>query len=142
MSTTRRITKAEIEEYHQNGVVKLLAVFGIDWIDRLRKATEVAMTNPGPHAEEYAKGGGGFFGDINVAKRNDTFRDFINHSGAAKMMGTILKSEKINFFYDQLLVKEPGTSEPTPWHQDQPYWAVSGQQVAYLVAIRFDEKGD
>ena len=38
----------------------------------------------------------------------------------------------MNFFYDQLLVKEPGTSERTPWHQDQPYWAVAGRQVCSL----------
>jgi len=39
---------------------------------------------------------------------------------------------RVNFFYDQLLVKEPGTREGTPWHQDQPYWALSGLQVCSL----------
>jgi ectoine hydroxylase-related dioxygenase (phytanoyl-CoA dioxygenase family) len=38
----------------------------------------------------------------------------------------------LNFFYDQMLVKEPGTREGTPWRQDQPYWAVSGFQVCSL----------
>ena len=32
----------------------------------------------------------------------------------------------------RLLVKEPGTTECTPWHQDQPYWAVTGYQVASI----------
>src|SRR3546814_7685428 len=43
-----------------------------------------------------------------------------------------MESTKVNFFYDQLLVKEPGTAERTPWHQDQPYWAVAGRQVCSL----------
>ncbi len=130
--TGREITQAEVDEYQKNGVVKLSAVFDMDWIDSLREATEVALKNPGPYAEEYAKGGGRFFGDLDVAKRHQEFNDFIYHSGAAELMGTIMKSQKINFFYDQLLVKEPGTGEPTPWHQDQPYWAISGKQIGSI----------
>jgi hypothetical protein len=30
---------------------------------------------------------------------------------------------------DQIYVKEPGTAEPTPWHQDGSYWAVTGRQL-------------
>ncbi len=130
--TAREVTEAEVNEYQQNGVVKLSAVFDLDWIAKLREATEVALHNPGPYAEEYAKDEGRFFGDLDVAKRIPSFNDFIYHSGAAELMGAILKSQKINFFYDQLLVKEPGTGEPTPWHQDQPYWAVSGKQIASI----------
>ena len=32
-------------------------------------------------------------------------------------------------FYDQLFVKEPGTPQPTRWHNDQPYWPVRGWPV-------------
>ena len=28
---------------------------------------------------------------------------------------------RVNFFFDQLIVKEPGTAQRTPWHQDLPY---------------------
>ena len=31
-------------------------------------------------------------------------------------------------FHDHVLVKEPGTSVVTPWHQDQPYYFVDGRQ--------------
>jgi len=53
-------------------------------------------------------------------------------SPAAEIAGHVMGSAKVNFFYDQLLVKEPGTAERTPWHQDQPYWAVSGRQVCSI----------
>jgi len=46
------------------------------------------------------------------------------------LAGRVMDATRVNFFYDQLLVKEPGTSARTPWHQDQPYWAVSGRQVS------------
>lgn len=131
-SLLRKITSVEISEYENNGVVMLPGVFSLEWIEYLRDATEVAMLNPGPHGEEYAKGEGRFFGDLDVAKRQSPFREFVHNSPAAEIVGTIMGARKVNFFYDQLLVKEPGTAEKTPWHQDQPYWAVQGYQVASI----------
>lgn len=128
----REITADEIAEYQHNGVVKLAAIFDMEWIEHLRQAVDIAMAEPGPYAEEYAQGDGRFFGDLDVARRHAGVRDFVYNSPAAEIAGTIMVSNKINFFYDQLLVKEPGTPVATPWHQDQPYWAVSGQQVASI----------
>ena len=128
----RVISSAEISEYNRNGVVKLANVFSLDWIEYLSHAIEHAMANPGPYGEEYAKNGGRFFGDLETAKRNPAIRNFVLHSPAAEIAGTVMEATKSNFFYDQLLVKEPGTSEPTPWHQDQPYWGVQGRQVASI----------
>ncbi len=33
------------------------------------------------------------------------------------------------FYHDHVLVKEPGTTQRTPWHQDQPYYNVDGTQT-------------
>ncbi len=44
---------------------------------------------------------------------------------AAKLMG----STRVQMFHDHVLVKEPGTSKPTPWHQDGPYYFVEGRQT-------------
>ena len=128
----RAITDCEIETYARDGVVKLAGVFSRYWIDTLREGVEEAMASPGTHAEEYASGGGRFFGDLDVSRRHGAFQSFVLHSPAAEIVGTIMGASRVNFFYDQLLVKEPGTSERTPWHQDQPYWAVSGRQVASI----------
>jgi ectoine hydroxylase-related dioxygenase (phytanoyl-CoA dioxygenase family) len=34
----------------------------------------------------------------------------------------------VQMFHDHILIKEPGTSKPTPWHQDAPYYFVNGIQ--------------
>ena len=128
----RRISAREIDEYLENGVVKLEGIMPRDWIEYLKPAVEQAMADPGPLAEEYGKGEGRFFGEIDVSRRIDRFSDFVHRSPAAQIMATIMGSSRVNFFYDQLLVKEPGTSERTPWHQDQPYWGISGRQVASI----------
>ena len=128
----RAVSPEEIEQYREMGVIKLASIFDMAWIDHLRAATDVAMTQPGPYAEEYAKGPGRFFGDLDIARRVAPFREFVHDSPAAEIVGTLMESSKVSFFYDQLLVKEPGTPERTPWHQDQPYWAVRGRQVSSL----------
>lgn len=129
------ISEADRETYDRNGVVCLRGMFDSGWIEHLAHWVEVAMREPGPHAEEYAGDDGDagrFFGDLDIARRQEGFRRFVHESPAAEIAGQVMGATKVNFFYDQLLVKEPGTAERTPWHQDQPYWAVAGQQVCSI----------
>lgn len=125
------VTAADREAYEHDGVVCLRGMFDMSWIEDLRVAVDTALTAPGEHAEEYGttRTSGRFFGDLDLWKRVSVFRDYAMHSPAAAIAGTIMGADKINLFYDQLLVKEPMTQERTPWHQDQPYWAVDGWQV-------------
>ncbi len=44
----------------------------------------------------------------------------------------LLNTTQVNFFYDQVFTKEPGSASPTPWHNDQPYWPVRGSGVMTL----------
>jgi len=127
------VASGDVATYERDGVVCLRQVFPPGWIDFLRDAVDVAMADPGPYAEEYAKPGGGrFFGDLELAGRHEAFMRFAMESPAAEIAGRVMQSHRINFFYDQLLVKEPGANERTPWHQDQPYWAVAGRQVCSI----------
>jgi ectoine hydroxylase-related dioxygenase (phytanoyl-CoA dioxygenase family) len=40
-----------------------------------------------------------------------------------------MNSDTVQLFHDHVLVKEPGTSKQTPWHQDAPYYFVDGEQT-------------
>ena len=130
----REITDAERAAYARDGIVALHGVMPESWLDFLADAIDAAMSVPGPHAEEYTPPGGSgrFFGDIELAERLPAFRRFALDSPTAEIAGRVMDAAGVHFFYDQLLVKEPGTAERTPWHQDQPYWAVSGSQVCSL----------
>lgn len=120
------------DNYDRDGIVCLRSVFDEGWIAFMGEAVDQAMAAPGRHGEEYARSGGRFFGDLDLWQRHEAFRRFVFESPAAEIAGRIMRSQKVNFLYDQLLVKEPGTAERTPWHQDQPYWAVAGRQVCSL----------
>ena len=109
------IRSGDLATYDRDGVVCLRQAFPPDWVDFLRGAVDVAMADPGPYAEEYAKPGGGrFFGDLELAGRHEAFMRFAMESPAAEIAGHVMQSRKINFFYDQLLVKEPGANARTP----------------------------
>ncbi len=73
-----------------------------------------------------------FFIELGLWSRMPTVRRFIYESPAAEIARSLLRTRKLNLFFDQLFVKEPGAVEPTPWHQDQPYWTVAGRQVLSL----------
>jgi ectoine hydroxylase-related dioxygenase (phytanoyl-CoA dioxygenase family) len=130
----RPVTAAEREAYERDGVSCPRGIFPREWLSFLAEAVEEAMAAPGPNAEEYSPAGGAgrFFGDLELAERLPKFRRFALESPAAEIAGRMMGASRVSFFYDQLLVKEPGTRERTPWHQDQPYWAVSGRQVCSL----------
>ncbi len=127
------VPESEIAAYESDGVTCLRGVIDSRWIDTLRSATDEAMAAPGPNAEAYGdKEKSGFFGDLDTWMRTPGFRSFILDSPAAEISALVMRSSRATFFYDQLLVKEPGSQKQTPWHQDQPYWAVKGRQVCSI----------
>lgn len=126
----RPVRADEVAAYDRDGVVHLPGLFDPAWTRLMADAVDAAIAAPGPHGEDYvAPGGGGrFFGDLDLWRRHAPFRHFVLDSPAGEIAATIMGSSTATFFYDQLLVKEPGTAERTPWHQDQPYYNVDGLQ--------------
>ena len=58
------------------------------------------------------------------------------NSNSAKIASMLMKSKTSRFFHDHVLVKEPGSSIVTPWHQDQPYYCVKGEQsVSFWIPL-------
>lgn len=56
------------------------------------------------------------------------YERFIRTSRAAEVAAALMQSRTVRLFHDHTLVKEPGTQQRTPWHQDQPYYNVEGRQ--------------
>jgi len=46
------------------------------------------------------------------------------------LVGQLFGSSKVNFVFDQVLIKEPGALSRTAFHQDRGYFKVDGAQVA------------
>ena len=131
----RDVTEREVEAFATDGVVCLRGLFDGGWVERLRDAADACMASPGPLNVEIAKerrDRGRFFHDTFVWRYNDDCRDFVFRSPAAKIAARLMGAAKVNIFFDQWLIKEPGTPTRTPWHHDLTYWPVDGWQICTL----------
>lgn len=125
-----KIDRRLIETYRDDGVVLIKGLFR-DWVDTICAGIERNMAEPGPYAAENLKEGEGgrFFDDYCNWNRIPEFEDVIRNSSAAGVAAALMGSRSVQMFHDHVLVKEPGTSKPTPWHQDSPYYFVEGEQT-------------
>ena len=124
------VSQSDIDAYARDGAVIIRGLFA-GHVDTLRKGVERNMTEPGPYAAEnlQAGEGGRFFDDYCNWTRISEFAEVIHDSPAAEVAAQLMGSNGVQVFHDHVLVKEPGTSKPTPWHQDSPYYFVEGQQT-------------
>ncbi|MCU9838162.1 phytanoyl-CoA dioxygenase family protein [Ruegeria sp. WL0004] len=124
------VTPEMIETFQRDGVVLVKGLFA-DHVDTLRAGIESNMAAPGPYASENRKQGhkGLFFDDYCNWDRIPEFREVIETSPAAEIAAELMQSRTAQMFHDHVLVKEPGTSMATPWHQDGPYYFVDGLQT-------------
>jgi ectoine hydroxylase-related dioxygenase (phytanoyl-CoA dioxygenase family) len=117
------------EDLARDGAVVLRSALPENWVVRLREAIESELKSPSPTASEFGGAGGRFYGDLFLWLRNPEFRAVAQDSPLPELAAALMHTRTVHLFYDQLFVKEPGSAEPTPWHQDLPYWPISGEQV-------------
>ena len=122
----------ECDEYtalfQRDGVVCIRSAFEPKWISTVEAGVERNMREPGPRAKRYGASRR-FFEDNCQWRRIPEFRSFVLKSPAGKLAGELLRAARINFFFDNVLVKEPGSDAPSPWHQDTVYWPIRGRDV-------------
>lgn len=141
---------ADIETFQRDGVVVLRGAF-TDWIEALRAGQERNIKSPESYrfpCESNPTGAPGrFFDSYCNWDLIPEYRDYVTRSCAASMAGQFTRSTSVHFFHEHAFFKEPGTQSATPWHQDMPYYCVSGTQTASVyvaldhadadVAVRF-----
>lgn len=125
-----QVKQSDVDAYQSNGVVLIKGLFK-DWVDVIKAGIGRNMAEPGPYASENLKEGdsGRFFDDYCNWTRIPEFEEVIFNSAVGKAAAELMQSKTSQVFHDHVLVKEPGTSKPTPWHQDSPYYFVDGEQT-------------
>ncbi len=124
------INEDMVESFQRDGVVLVKGLFA-DHVEALRTGVQRNIDAPGPYAAENLKAGEGgrFFDDYCNWSRIAEFEEVIKQSAAAEVAADLMRSKTVQLFHDHVLVKEPGTSKPTPWHTDGPYYFVEGRQT-------------
>ena len=125
------MTSEQIADFQRDGAVVIRGVFA-DWVDVMAQGVAQNMAEPSEYASENAVSEGRFFDDYVNWNRIPAFERIVRDSPAAKLAATAMQSTRAQFFHDHVLVKEPGTPKPTPWHQDAPYYLVEGSQTVSM----------
>ena len=125
------MTPAQIADFQHDGAIVLRGVFA-DWVDVMAEGVAQNMAEPSEYASENQVSQGRFFDDYCNWSRIPAFERIVRESPAAELAAIAMQSTSAQFFHDHVLVKEPGTPKPTPWHQDSPYYFVEGAQTVSL----------
>jgi len=126
----RALTPELIADFRRDGAVCIRKLFTDDDIALLREGIERNIAQPSPRAKVASRPDdpGWFFEDFCNWQDNGAYRRFIYESAAPAAAAALIGGETVRLYHDHLLVKEPNTRQRTPWHQDQPYYNISGSQ--------------
>ena len=134
------ITPEMRDAFGADGVVKVPGAVGDEWIDRILADAQRELDTPGPWVTDTNPGGSRdrLFTTRYRWQQEPVVRDFVFRSPIAAMAAALTGSSTMRFYFDHLLVKEPHTAAPTPWHQDIGYWPFLGKQIvsAWVSASR------
>jgi len=127
----REITADEIDTFDRDGVLMLPSMFDCSWIELLRSGLDVHRSAPTPRARIWDRDDQGrtMFWDSMAWQGVPQYREFVHHSPAAEIAGRLLQCQTINFYFDAVFVRSAGSQFETPWHQDEPYWSVTGHDT-------------
>jgi len=131
------VEQATVDAFARDGAVCLRGVFN-DWVDALAAGVERNLEEPGEYFDDNTNADqtGRFWDDYCNWQRIPQFRQFAYESAVGPIAAALMKSTKVQAFHEHVLVKEPGTSTPTRWHSDNPYYFVDGvQNVSFWIPL-------
>ena len=114
-SMLRPITDDQLQTFREDGVICLRGVLDEDWVRQLREALN---SIPGTYATRSL-----------MWTFSDTFKELAFDSPLGELVATFMHSDTCGLLSDIAFVKEPHTTDRTPWHHDQPYYQTQGTQL-------------
>ena len=133
-----KLNISKIKNYQNQGVVLLNKAIDINWIEKLKLGVKKNFKNPSKFKCVYEKKNNKelFYDDYCNWQRIKEYKDFLFKSGLANLGSQLMQSKKVNLFHEHVLIKEAGAQKKTPWHQDQSYYCVEGDQnVSFWIPL-------
>ena len=127
-----------VRDFARDGAVLLRGVLTRAEVGQLARGIEHNLARPSPLALVASEPDdpGRFVEDFCTWQDNPDYQDIMLRSALPRLATQLMQSRTARLYHDHLLVKEAGTRQPTPWHQDQPYYNVSGRQnVSFWIPV-------
>jgi ectoine hydroxylase-related dioxygenase (phytanoyl-CoA dioxygenase family) len=120
-----------VEAFRRDGVVLLRGVLEPEEVALLAQGVERNLADLGPLGMNATRPGepGAFVEDFRNWGRIPEYEQALAGSALPAAAGALMGSATVRLFHDHLLVKEAGTLDRSPWHQDQPYYCIDGTQT-------------
>jgi ectoine hydroxylase-related dioxygenase (phytanoyl-CoA dioxygenase family) len=116
-------------DFARDGAVCVRNLVDAALLQRVTDAVEANIAHPGELAQVASQSDdpGRFLEDFCNWPRFPAYLELAQATAATAQ--ALMGSTTVRLYHDHLLVKEAGTRQPTPWHQDQPYYDVDGRDV-------------
>ena len=122
------VSQTDIEAFRRDGVLLVRGMFA-DWVAPLQAGVATNLAEPGPDARKYLDEENRLFlSDYCNWARIAEYDDFARNSDCAALAAELMGSRTARLFHEHALIKTAGANVPTPWHHDQPYYCVDGNQ--------------
>lgn len=134
----RSVAVADVDAFRADGAVVLRGLLAPAEVQRLAAGIEQNLAAPSARAKvaSGADDPGFFIEDFCTWTTNAAYEDVIRTSAIGGAAAQLMGSATVRLYHDHLLVKEAGTRQATPWHQDQPYYNVEGEQnVSFWIPV-------
>lgn len=116
-------------DFARDGAVCVRGAFSADHLSMATAAIEANLADLSALSKRASsESDAAFIEDFCNWQRLPAMERFVRESPAARIAAELTGSTTIRLYHDHVLVKEPGTRQRTPWHQDQPYYNVDGRQ--------------
>jgi ectoine hydroxylase-related dioxygenase (phytanoyl-CoA dioxygenase family) len=132
-----------VAAFARDGVVCVRQVLGPREVAAAAAAIDEVLAGRGPLAQvaSGADDPGSFAEDFCRWQEIPQIEQLARHSRVPALAAALMATPQLRFYHDHVLVKEPGTAQRTPWHQDQPYYNVDGHGVSAWIAVDPVPKG-
>jgi ectoine hydroxylase-related dioxygenase (phytanoyl-CoA dioxygenase family) len=134
MASTFDLAPEQRIAFARDGAVCIRGLFSAGELERAAAGVERNLREPSANAKIASKADdpGFFFQDYCNWRRIPEYRELILGSAAPAAAAQLMGASTVRLYHDHLLVKEPGTRQRTPWHQDQPYYNIEGRMSASM----------
>ena len=131
-------TPDAIDAFARDGAVCLRGLLDAHEVALLRGGIDANIAAPSPRAKVASRADdpGFFIEDFCCWPDTAAYRRLIFDSPLAAAAARLMGSREVRLYHDHMLTKEPGTRQPTPWHQDQPYYNIEGRQnISFWIPV-------
>lgn len=131
------VDQQAVDAYQRDGVVLVRGLLTPAEVEEAAAAIELVLADPGPLAQVASSPDdpGRFTEDFCRWTEIAAIERLARHSRAPSVAAALMATPQVRLYHDHVLVKEGGTAQRTPWHQDQPYYNVDGRGVSAWIPV-------